>query len=227
MIITGFIKVDLVNYPGLVCATVFTQGCNLRCPYCHNYELIAYKPACHSVNENEVLLYLMKRHRFIDGVVVSGGEPTLQSGLKEFLFKVKELGFKVKLDTNGTKPDVISDLISEELVDYIAMDIKIPLNKYHLLSPTESEMVSSDILKSISVIDCSGIEHEYRTTCVRKLLNYNDFRELWKLTANSKWYLQVFNPHNSLASLSSEDAYSERELAELICNLNFKNAVIR
>ena len=123
MIISGFDKVSILNYPGEVACTIFTNGCNFKCPYCQNSGLVLGTDQTR-YEEEEILAYLKKRKGLIDGICISGGEPTIQKGLKEFIQKVKEIGIKVKLDTNGSNPDVLEDLLKENLLDYVAMDIK-------------------------------------------------------------------------------------------------------
>ncbi|MBO4392899.1 MAG: anaerobic ribonucleoside-triphosphate reductase activating protein, partial [Spirochaetales bacterium] len=181
MTFSGFLKSDLVNYPGYVAATVFTCGCNFRCPYCHNPEFVikgsdeTYFGETYS--EDEILSYLQKRRSLIDALVVSGGEPTLQQDLAPFLRRAKTLGLKIKLDSNGSRPDVLQSLIDEGLLDYVAMDIKAPLEKYHLLGFSDTEAIT----KSIEILKSSKTDHEFRTTCPKILLEPEDFAKMSKL----------------------------------------------
>ncbi|MCK4237179.1 MAG: anaerobic ribonucleoside-triphosphate reductase activating protein, partial [Candidatus Krumholzibacteria bacterium] len=152
---------------------VFTQGCNFRCPFCHNGALIPKNPASgRLIPEEEVLQFLSGRLSKLDGVVVSGGEPTLQPDLASFLGKLKAMGFKIKLDTNGSRPDVLHTLLQSGLVDFVAMDIKAPPAIYDLLTGVRTHV--EKLKESISLISQSGIRHEFRTTAVKPLLSEKD-----------------------------------------------------
>ena len=155
MLISGFDKVTLLNYPGLVACTIFTKGCNLKCPFCHNSSLISGNDDTY-IDEDEIFKYLNKRKNIIEGVCISGGEPLLQKDIKEFIRKIKSLGLKVKLDTNGTNPDLILSLINDNLLDYIAMDIKNIKSKYELTSGAKVKI--DNILKSINIIEDKPVE---------------------------------------------------------------------
>lgn len=163
MKIGGFIKTSFVDYPGKIASVVFTQGCNLRCSYCHNASLMAAENRTDGILPEEIFQWLAGRKDMIDSVVISGGEPTLQTDLKVFIEELKLMNFLVKLDTNGTNPDVLRTLLDEELLDFIAMDIKAPLNKYHSISGT-SQLNLSLIRESAELIKTCGIEYEFRTT---------------------------------------------------------------
>ncbi|HEC86320.1 MAG TPA: anaerobic ribonucleoside-triphosphate reductase activating protein, partial [Thermoplasmatales archaeon] len=130
MIIGGFQRFSLIDYPGKICAIIFTQGCNFRCPYCHNPELVNPKLFQEPIDENDIFRFLEMRKGKLDAVEITGGEPTLQPDLIEFMRKIKAMGFLIKLDTNGTNPEVVEKIIKNKLVDYIAMDVKAPLEKY-------------------------------------------------------------------------------------------------
>jgi len=130
MIIGGLQRFSLIDYPGKISAILFTRGCNFRCPYCHNPELVDPQRYAEPWQEEEYWAFLQSRTQKLDAVVVTGGEPTLQEDLEPFLEKIRKMGFLIKLDTNGSNPDVLKDLLSANLVDYIAMDIKAPLEKY-------------------------------------------------------------------------------------------------
>ncbi len=173
--IGGFIPFTLTDYPGRVAAVVFTQGCNLACPFCHNKSLIPKKavkqPVCNR-HIREILDLLHKRKGRLKAVVISGGEPTLQPGLAGFIKEIRSRGYLVKLDTNGTKPEVIRDLIEKGLLDFVAMDVKAPLEKYNLLCGGKVD--TQAILSSIRVIAESGISCQFRTTFVPHLLSKED-----------------------------------------------------
>ena len=219
MRIGGLQKVTLIDYPGNVGATVFTQGCNFRCPYCHNPELVdpgQYGPL---IPEEEVLSFLDKRRGKLDAVTVTGGEPTIQKDLDRFLGALKGMGYLVKVDTNGSNPDVLEILINRSLVDYLAMDIKGPLKKYGVIASVKVD--TSRIRRSIELITSSGIEHEFRTTVVRSQLAPQDLRSVAKLIAKARLYvLQPFVPTKTLdGSFLSAISYSPPELSTIRKNL--------
>lgn len=185
MIIGGFQKFSLLDYPGKISCIVFTQGCNWNCRYCHNKELIKFLPAIKYKNNSEDFYYysifklLEKRTNRLDAVVITGGEPTEQIQLIDFIKKIKKLGLLVKLDTNGSNPDVLKEIIDAKLVDYIAMDIKAPLYKYSLI--IRKRFYPDKIKKSIELIKNSGIQFEFRTTYYKKTLTENDIKMMQKL----------------------------------------------
>ncbi len=170
MIFGGFQKTSLIDYPGTVSCVIFLSGCNLTCPYCHNPELVKGEgPFPSFLTEEWVIDFLKKRIGLLDGVVITGGEPTLSQGISSLCQKVKELGFKVKLDTNGTNPEIIRQLIEKQLVDYLAMDIKTDPISY---SPVFSRTLVSDrIQASIKFLMDSSVPYEFRTTCVKPLFD--------------------------------------------------------
>jgi len=185
MKISGIIKTTLIDYPGHIATSIFTQGCNFKCPYCHNPDLI---PAESGEEEYMDLDYfwdfLEDRKDFLDGVAITGGEPTLQNDLIEFIEKIKMKNFKVKLDTNGSRPDIIKNIINNKLIDYIAMDIKSSISKYSNYS--DDNNIEDKIIESIKVIKNSEINYEFRTTVVPGLHNENDIEEITKIVAGSK-----------------------------------------
>lgn len=216
MQIGGFVKSSLIDYPGKVAAVIFTQGCNFRCPFCHNTELVIPSAFQTPVSEEEVTGFLVKRRDVLQGVVVSGGEPTLQPDLPEFLLKIKALDFPVKLDTNGSQPKVLKELIARRLVDYVAMDVKTSLERYP--EACGVEVGREDILKSIDILDRSTVEHEFRTTAVRSLAGPEDFSAMKGLIPAARHYhIQPFVPQANIIdhSLLDERQYTEEELLEL------------
>ena len=169
MIIAGLVKASCVDYPGKLSAVVFTQGCNMRCSFCHNRALLPTSgPPAMAYDPEEVLAWLQTRQGLLDGVVVSGGEPTLRPGLVPFLRRVKELGFALKLDTNGTRPQVVQGLLRQGLVDFIAMDLKAPLRRYREICGSE-EVNLDDLRRSVELIKNSGIAYQFRTTLAPQL----------------------------------------------------------
>ncbi len=167
MIIGGLQKTSLIDFPGKVSCVCFVSGCNFRCPYCHNPDLVNY-PGKAFLDEKGFLAFLTERQGFLDGVVISGGEPTLQNDLPVFLSRIKREGYAVKLDTNGSHPRMIQELLSKGLVDYIAMDIKTDPALYPLFMGREID--PDNIRSSIRLIMASEIHHEFRTTCVRPIV---------------------------------------------------------
>ena len=215
MEIGGLQRVSLNDYPGKICATVFTQGCNFRCPYCHNPELVdpdRYGPV---LPEEEVLSFLSKRRGKLEAVTVTGGEPTLQKDLSRFLRELKEMSYLVKLDTNGSNPDTLSNLIDKQLVDYIAMDLKGPLRKYGQM--TAAKVDASRIRRSLELIATSGIAYEFRTTVVRSQLGLEDFASMAKEIRQARLYvLQPFVASKTLDSaFLSEASYTPEEFSTL------------
>ena len=166
MTINGMQKLTLLDYPGNVACLIFTQGCNFRCPFCHNSGLLDMNNNCEKIDEKEVFKYLEKRRGLLDGVCISGGEPLLQKDIEDFIRKVKDLGYKVKLDTNGSSPKKLKQLIEDGLIDYVAMDIK---NDFLNYDKTAGMCTNIDnIKKSIEIIENSNIEYEFRTTIVKQ-----------------------------------------------------------
>ena len=200
MKIGGFNIFSLSDFPGKVAAVVFTQGCNFRCPYCHNAPLIScHEPKELLIPEKQFFEFLECRRNQLDAVVVSGGEPTIHRDLPTFLRRTKDMGFAVKLDTNGSNPEVLKEILENDLVDYIAMDIKAPLSNYKKLTDTVSS--SEGIQESINVISKSGIDHEFRTTVVEALLTLEDMQAIRKLIpARSTYHLQKFYPEHAFDS---------------------------
>lgn len=194
MKIKGLQKLTLLDYPGHTACTVFTYGCNFRCPFCHNASLVVKRDNQDDteISEQEFFDFLKKRQGLLDGVCVTGGEPTLQKDLIEFLEKIKDLGYLVKLDTNGYNPEVLGDTLDKGLCDYVAMDIKTSPENYDKVSGVKDLHVDK-IIESIKLIRDSKIDYEFRTTVVENLHDENDFESIGKiLDENDKYYLQFF-----------------------------------
>ncbi|MEI7671637.1 MAG: anaerobic ribonucleoside-triphosphate reductase activating protein, partial [Deltaproteobacteria bacterium] len=172
MKIGGLQKFSLIDYPGRISAIVFTQGCNFRCPYCHNPELVDPEQYGPLILEEEVLSFLEKRRGKLEAVTVTGGEPTLQADLEEFLQQIKAMGYLAKVDTNGSNPEMLERLIRGQLVDYLALDVKGPLRKYGQI--VNARVETAMIRRSIELITASEIQHEFRTTVVRSQLDKDD-----------------------------------------------------
>lgn len=198
MRIHGLQKLTLLDYPGKVACTIFTAGCNFRCPFCHNAGLVTRINEEQQIPEEEVLAYLQKRKGVLDGVCVSGGEPLLQSDIKEFLKKLKELDYEVKLDTNGSYPQLLAELIEEKLIDYVAMDIKNTLAKYGLTIGMEGYDTSL-IEQSVELLKTGAIPYEFRTTVVREFHRQEDCAVIGKwLSGDSMYFLQKFEDSGDL-----------------------------
>ena len=197
MQIAGLQKSSLVDYPSKIAAVVFTLGCNFRCPYCHNPNILTAVSTNRLFDEAAVFDFLKTRKGKLDAVVVSGGEPTLQKDLGNFFKKLKELGFLTKLDTNGSSPKILEYLIKEELLDYVAMDIKAPIEKYKEIARINID--TNNILKSIEILKASKIGYEFRTTTVKSQLSFEDFEKIGKMLCGAEnYYLQKFKPDITL-----------------------------
>ncbi len=192
MKIGGLIKFTLIDFPGRPAAVIFTQGCNFRCRYCHNPELVYPHLFTEPVAEGEIDAFLKRRQGTLEGVVVSGGEPTLHDDLPAFLKKIKSMGYAVKLDTNGTRPEMLKKLIGEHLLDYIAMDLKAPLEKYALI--TGVEFNPAVLRESMDLICQSGLAYEFRTTYDKEVLTDADIAALSKLVEGKKYRVQECLP---------------------------------
>ena len=188
----GLVKFTLIDFPGRPAAIVFTQGCNFRCRYCHNPELVYPHLFEASMPEQEIWSFLQRRQGTLEGVVVSGGEPTLQTDLIPFMSRLKEMGYKTKLDTNGSRPEVLRELIDKKLVDFIAMDLKAPFEKY--VDITGVEVNSTVLQQSMDLIRQSGLEYQFRTTYDKEVLNDNDIAALSKLTDGKNYKVQECLP---------------------------------
>lgn len=192
MEICGIEKLSLVDFEGHMACTLFTAKCNFRCPFCHNAPLISGNNDLPPIAEDEILDYLEKRKNILDAVCISGGEPTLESDLPSFAKKIKALGYLIKLDTNGTRPEIIEKLYKEGLIDYVAMDIKSGLKGYPLATGTD-EPSRESIKRSVNYLINCGIKYEFRTTLVYELHSLTDIEEMTELLAGAKkLYLQRF-----------------------------------
>lgn len=198
MNICGFQKLTLLDFPGHTACTVFTGGCNMRCPFCHNAPLVTGTGE-ESYTPREIFSFLEKRQGLLDGVAVTGGEPLLQKDIVPFLSEIKSLGYKIKLDTNGSLPEKLSELIGLSLVDFVAMDIKNTPEKYSLTAGTPIDF--SLIEKSVSLLKESGIPHEFRTTVMGNFHTLSDITEIARfLGKTEKYYLQQFRDSGNILS---------------------------
>ena len=192
MKIGGLIKFTLIDFPGRPAAVVFTQGCNFRCRYCHNPELVYPHLFTEPMAQKDVYAFLKRRQGTLEGVVVSGGEPTLQEGLPKFMADLKAMGYSTKLDTNGTRPEVLRHLIENKWLDFIAMDLKAPLEKYSLI--TGVDFNPAVLLESIDLIRNSGLGYEFRTTYDKEVLTDGDIAAISQLVEGKNYRVQECLP---------------------------------
>ena len=229
MNISGHQKTSLIDYPGKVSSVIFTSNCNFYCPFCHNPDLIKPQLKLYEIPEKDILNYLKKRKKIIDGLVITGGEPTIQPDLVSFIEKVKKEGFFVKLDTNGTNPEVLKKLFKKKLLDYVAMDIKSSEDKYQQATRTKVDV--KKIKESIELIKKSGIDYEFRATIVPTLHTKKEIEGIGKLMNNvNKFYVQQFRPVRTLdpefENIIPYDDESLKSFARIL-NKYIKNVEIR
>ena len=199
MVIKGLQKLTLLDFPGHVACTVFTGGCNFRCPFCHNASLVLGGSG-ESYTESEILDFLKKRVGILDGVAITGGEPLLQKDITDFMREVRTLGYKIKLDTNGSFPEKLFAIVNEGLCDYVAVDIKNSPNKY-ALTVGRLGYEADRIAESVDFLMKCGIEYEFRTTVVAELHTKSDIEEIGEWLCGAKrWYLQNFVDSGDLIS---------------------------
>lgn len=218
MVFGGLQKNSLIDYPGKVSCVLFASGCNFRCPYCHNPELVNGGDLREDrSNRDGIYEFLERRKGLLDGVVISGGEPTLQRNLVGVCDRIKEMGYPVKLDTNGSRPATVKQLIEDNLVDYIAMDIK--TDPYHYSPLFKEDCNPKNILSCIEIIMGASIAYEFRTTCVKPIVNAKTITDIVKIIKGAMLYaLQQFQPGHVLDPnyfSCAEAAYADREMMNL------------
>jgi len=214
--ISGLERSSLLDYPEKVSAIIFTHGCNLRCPYCHNPELVIEKfDKDKSFSEEYVLNFLKSRKGKLDALVITGGEPLIQNDLLPFIKKVKDMGFLIKLDSNGTFPDKLKDFIETGLIDYVAMDVKYPKSGY--LKESMIPSIGKKIESSIKIIMDSGLDYEFRTTYVKSLHSLESAEEIGKMIKGAKnYYIQNFRSGKTLdPTLTKENSFTTKELEQI------------
>ncbi len=215
MKIGGLQKVSLIDYPACISAVVFTIGCNFRCPYCHNPELVKESLHPSALPEADIFDFLKRRQGKLEAVSVTGGEPCIQPDLPEFTAALKKMGYRVKIDTNGSRPDVLERLLAENAVDYIAMDIKAPLSRYQSVAGVPVR--ERDIRRSVERIMSCGIRYEFRTTVAPALLQAGDFADIGKEIRHAQRYvLQGFVPSKTLDKAYLKKKSPPREELEAI-----------
>jgi len=212
MKIGGFQKASLIDYPGMISGVVFTQGCNFRCPYCHNPELVDPRRFGSTIPADDVIEFLGRRRGKLDAVTITGGEPTLQGHLPEFLEEIRRMGFLVKIDTNGASPEMMARLLAKKLVDYVAMDLKGPLDRYSAIVGVGVNR--RDIETSIALLGSAGIPHEFRTTLVASLHTSPEVIKMAELISGApKFVLQRFVPSKLLdPRLGRADCFPDHEI---------------
>lgn len=217
MIIKGLQKTTLLDFPTKVACTVFTSGCNFRCPFCHNASLVTKNENLDTVNIDAFFDYLKKRKGILDGVCITGGEPLLQKDIKDFITQIKELGYAVKLDTNGSNSKALIELVNSQLVDYVAMDIKGSKEKYSLICGVDMNRYINDVCNSVEFLLSGAVEYEFRTTVVRGLHSYDDFDSIGKwISGANKYFLQQFKDSGDLISNDNFSAFSKEEMQEIL-----------
>jgi len=224
---SGFQKLTLLDYPGYIACTLFVSNCNFRCLFCHNSQLVNDCSQEH-YDEQEILQFLSARKGKLDGVCISGGEPLLQREIVDFIKKVKELGFLVKIDTNGSNFEVLEYIIKNRLCDYVAMDIKNSLQKYNKTCDVSVDLQA--VQNSIRLIMQSGVDYEFRTTVVNELHESGDFVEIAKLIGGAKaYYLQGFKDSGNVLKkgLTEPTAQKMQEFLSVVKGAGIKNAFLR
>jgi pyruvate formate lyase activating enzyme len=223
MLIGGVEKLSLLDYPDHLSAIIFTQGCNFRCHFCYNPMLVLpnaggadHKLRDRLVNEDDLLTFLRKRVGKLEAMVITGGEPTMQHDLPEFIAKIKALGYLVKLDTNGTNPAMLKLLVEKKLIDYLAMDVKAPWDKYEAVVGVKFDL--SKIKKSVKLIMNSGLPYEFRTTVLPVLLTAKNILAMAnELKGVKAWYLQKFESKPELVDpkFVGAKSYTDKEIKQL------------
>lgn len=227
MLIAGLQKLTLLDYPGKTACTLFTPGCNFRCPFCHNALLVTHKVE-DFVSEEEFFSFLSKREGILDGVCITGGEPTMQKDLIPFMQKIKDKGFLVKLDTNGNNPAVLKEILEKGVADYVAMDIKASPENYGNAVGINSFNVSS-VLESIKLLEASNTPHEFRTTVTKELHSNENFEAILSLFSESTpYFLQQFKDSGALIDQNCHgfNASEMKSLADSLklhhCNVSLR-----
>ena len=228
MLILGLQKTTLLDYPGKVATTLFTGGCNFRCPYCHNKDLVVNPSQMDAFSIDDIMDHLRNKRKVLDCVCITGGEPTLQPDLYDFIVQIKELGLLVKLDTNGTNPDILGRLISNGLLDYVAMDIKHSRERYNdVACQTHFDLAAIDA--STKLILNSQIDYEFRTTCIKELHSSEDFHSIGEWLNDAKaYFLQCYREsENVINPIFSAPTRADLEAFQDICKLYIPNTQIR
>ena len=227
MNIQGLQKTTLLDFPGHVAATIFVSGCNFRCPFCHNMNLVLSKDMPVYSSE-EIFTFLKKRQGILDGICITGGEPTLYKDLPDFIRSVRSLDYKIKLDTNGSDPDMLNFLLSSHLVDYVAMDVKSSISEYNRITDTPN-LNTGNILRSINILNSSDMDHEFRTTFIKDFHTPEVISSIGLMLKGSpKYFIQSFKdsdfvPDHNLTAFTKEELQSIRsQLLEYISSVEIR-----
>ena len=215
MIISGVQKTTFIDYPGKIASTLFLAGCNFRCPFCHNRNLVLNEKWLERIAPKEILAFLKKRRKYLEGVCITGGEPLFYRDLPKLISELKELGYDVKLDTNGTNPRMLQELHDKKLLDYVALDIKSSLDQYDRVSGVEVD--TGKIKKSIDIIIEGDVDYEFRSTVLPRFHDKFEIEKMGKLIKGAKrYYLQNFVARNTLdKSFLNERSYTDEEMKDL------------
>ncbi len=215
----GFVKTSLIEYPGKIVSVAFVGGCNFRCPFCQNPDLVLNPRSLPSTGEKEVIDHLLSKRKWLDGLVITGGEPMLEKDLPNFLSKIKKEGFLVEIETNGTNPGMLRDLVKRSLVDYLALDIKAPFEweKYRKVAGIVDKKLLGKVKESVKILLSSNIDYELRTTVVPGLADQEDLISIARSFEGVKKYvLQQFVPKITLDKQYEKiDPYSKDKLEEM------------
>ena len=216
MKIGGFQKMTMLDFPGKIACTVFTYGCNLRCPFCHNSPLVVDMAGAEQIDERELRAFFAKRQGLLDGIAVTGGEPTLRRDLEELLKLIKEYGYETKLDTNGTRPDVLKKLVDDGLVDYVAMDIKNSPEKYAYTCGLPQSYDLSKIEESIRFLMEGNVDFEFRTTVAKPFHTEEDFVKIGEwIKGSEKYFLQQFKDSGDIIG-QEISSFNESEMGKIL-----------
>ncbi len=204
----------MVDYPGKICSVIFLSDCNFRCPYCHNPDIVLNNPKIKEISEKEVIEYMKKKEKWLDGICITGGEPSLHNDLPKFIKKIKKEGFLVKLDTNGSNPEMIKELLERKLIDFISMDIKSDLDNYEKIAKVKVDL--KKIKESIKLIKNSKIDYEFRTTVLPELHNRADLKKIGEwLKGSKKYVIQNFRPGKCLnPSYNEKSGFKKEDLKD-------------
>lgn len=220
MEIRGLQKTSVLDFPDQICCIIFTPYCSFKCPFCYNKYLVQTPEKLDKIDDVDFFSFLDERKHLIDGVCISGGEPTLQKDLPVFISKIKKIGLLVKLDTNGSNPDMLKQLLIGKLVDYVAMDIKAPFDKYSQVAGVRVDI--DKIKESVKIIRNSNVDYEFRSTVVKGLLSYDDLLSIANdLKGSKRFYLQKFQPLDSVIDkkLDEDNCFSDDEMKDFALKL--------
>jgi len=226
LLILGLTKTTLLDYPEKVAATVFTGGCNFRCPFCHNGQIVLNVVQQPAISENEVIEHLIKRKSVLEGVCITGGEPTIQADLPDFIEKIKKLGYLVKLDTNGSNPKMLKQLIDNKMIDYVAMDIKNTEEKYPLTTGIP-DLNFDNIKNSYLYLMENHVPYEFRTTVIREYHTKEDLVKIGKMIKGAKnWFIQSYKFSENVIA-KGLNSYSKEELQKMTGNIKDVPVMLR